>query len=187
MTPPKYAKTYNMDSLDIYYDSNRTSFWVKNDRGGWMMVTSADVRRRLKERGYSPVKGDKETVSEVDSLLTSIQESNDVDYADSLAGYMAGVYIINGKRILVRDSPSLLSREEGKWTILEDMILNMLGEEQSVYLYGWLKVAVQSIYSAKHRPGQALVLAGPKDCGKSLLQGLITFYSEEDQVNRTDT
>jgi hypothetical protein len=160
--------------LQIYYDSNGTSFWVQNDRDGWMKVTAVDVRRRLKERGHSSTKGEKETVSEVDSLLTSIQESNDVDYAESLAGYSSGLYLINEKRILVRDSPKLLTREYGKWLTLEEMIVNMLGEEQIVYLYGWLKVAVQSIYHLKPRLGQALVLAGPKDCGKSLLQGLIT-------------
>ena len=29
--------------LEILYDSNRTSFWVKNDRNAWMLVTAGDI------------------------------------------------------------------------------------------------------------------------------------------------
>ena len=56
----------------------------------WMMVTTADVRRRLKELGYRSKQLDDEPLSQVDTMLTKIQQSNDVDYADSLAGCKIG-------------------------------------------------------------------------------------------------
>jgi hypothetical protein len=161
--------------LDIFYDSNRTTFWVKNDRGGWMIVTTSDVRRRLKEQGFRSLKRDNERVSQVDAILTAIQQSNDVDYADSLAGYNAGVYLIKGKRILVRDSPTLIQPVEAEWQNLSLIFQRMLGSDQKTYLFGWLKVAVESLYSSKPRVGQALVLAGPPDGGKSLTQHIITL------------
>ena len=46
--------------------------------------------------------------------------------------------------------------------------------DQSLYLFGWLTVALEALYIGEHRPGQAMVIAGPANCGKSLLQKLIT-------------
>jgi hypothetical protein len=164
-----------VDGLDIYYDSSTKDFWATNDRAGWIRIRASDVRRWLLERGFKGRPKDDENVSEVDSLLTAIQRQNDVDYAGPLAGYRAGVYVINAARILVKDSPELLRAIPGEWPLLRGIIENMLGPEQSVFLFGWLKVALESLASTKFRVGQALTLAGPKDCGKSLIQQLITI------------
>jgi hypothetical protein len=50
----------------------------------------------------------------------------------------------------------------------------MLGPDQEVFLFGWLKVGFEALCARKPRAGQALALAGPRDCGKSLLQNLFT-------------
>ena len=39
---------------------------------------------------------------------------------------------------------------------------------------GWLKVGYEALRQGQQRPGQALAIAGPRDCGKSLLQSVIT-------------
>jgi hypothetical protein len=160
--------------LKIYYDSNRTMFWGRNDRGGWIMLQGHDLRRWLAVIGYSARARNGQNVSEVNIIQTAIQKANDVDYADSLAGYKLGIYEIAGKRILVKDSPALIRPEPGDWPLLQGIILRMLGCQQQVHLFGWLKIAIQSLYNRKFRVGQALTLAGPKNCGKSLLQNLIT-------------
>jgi hypothetical protein len=159
---------------EFYYDSNKTSFWAKNDRGTWMTINASDVKRRLKEMGYSSRIGQDQRVSEIEALMTSIQNSSDVDYAGPLAGYETGVYMIHGKRVLVKDSPKLISPVEGKFPIIAQLLNAMLGCEQRKYFDGWLKIAIQSLYDREHRTGQALVLAGPPASGKSLLQQLIT-------------
>jgi hypothetical protein len=51
----------------------------------------------------------------------------------------------------------------------------MLDAEQLPFFLGWIKVAIESLYNSKSRVGQALVLAGPPDSGKSITQGLITL------------
>jgi hypothetical protein len=171
---PPSLESNALDAFDIYYDSHRTSFWVKNDRGGWIRVRTEDVVRRLAQQGKRRKPLEAESISEIDSLLVALQNSHDVDYADSLAGFKQGVYIINLHRILVRDSPKLIQPKPGDWVCLQTIIANMLGKEQALYLFGWLKVAVEALYNSKIRVGQALTLAGPRDCGKSLLQSLIT-------------
>ena len=161
-------------AFQIFYDSNRTSYWAPNSRDGWIMITTQDVRRWLKERGCRSEAKVKEKVSEIDSLLTSFQREFDVDYAGSLAGYRRGSYEIGGKRILVKDSPILIEPKPGNWPLLQGIIRNMIGPDQEVFLFGWLKIGFESLYSSKFRVGQALTLAGPRDCGKSLLQNLFT-------------
>jgi hypothetical protein len=161
--------------LDIYYDSGTKDFWATNNRRGWIKIGSSDVRRWLAQRGFRSRPKNDENVSQIDSLLTAIQRSNDVDYAGPLAGYRAGVFVINTSRILVKDSPVLIQPSPGTWTLLRGIIENMLGIEQQAFLFGWLKVALESLASTKFRVGQALTLAGPKDCGKSLVQQLITI------------
>ena len=161
--------------LDIYYDSSTKDFRATNDRGGWIRIRTSDVRRWLVERGFNNRAKKEESVSQIDSLLTAIQRGNDVDYAGPLAGYRAGVYIINANRVLVKDSPELIVAKPGEWLLLRGIINRMLGDEQQNYFFGWLKVGVEALRACKYRVGQALTLAGPKDCGKSLLQELITI------------
>jgi hypothetical protein len=164
----------SFDSLDIYYDSFRTTFWIKNDRGIYIRVKTEDVKRLLAQQGYRTSRLENEKISEADALLVSLQKSKDVDYADSLAGFKTGVYMINERRILVRDSPKLIEPYAGQWPYLQGIILRMLGFAQQHYLFGWLKVGLEALYNSKLRVGQALTLAGPRDCGKSLLQMLFT-------------
>jgi hypothetical protein len=48
------------------------------------------------------------------------------------------------------------------------------GTDQTPYFWGWLAWAYQSLRAGTFYPGQALAIAGPRECGKSLLQQLIT-------------
>ncbi len=160
--------------LEIYYDSTRTTFWAKNNRDGWIMIRTNDVRRWLAELGFNSRRGVAENLSEIDQVVTLIQRTNDVDYADSLAGYRKGLYEIGGKRLLVKDSPTLIEPKPGEWPLLCGIIRNMLGPDQEIFLFGWLKVGYEALASGQSRVGQALTLAGPRDCGKSLLQNLFT-------------
>lgn len=161
--------------LGIFYDYNQRLFWIQDDRGVWILISSADVKRELRGMGFRSTKEDDENLSQVETIISTIQRSNNVDYAGSLAGYRTGFYSISGKRILVRDSPVFIQSAKGEWPILRGILFRMLGEDQILYLIGWLKVAIEALYNSHLRPGQALVLAGPRNCGKSLLQNLITI------------
>ena len=149
--------------------------------------TQSDVRRWLKERGCRTKAKKEENVSEIDALLNMFQRERDVEYAGSLAGFLRGVYEINGKRVLVKDSPLLIVPRPGKWPLLGGIIRNMLGVDQEIFLFGWLKVGFESLRSSQFRVGQALTLAGPRDCGKSLLQIFLPKSLAAGVRSRTDT
>jgi hypothetical protein len=156
---------------ELYYDGTR--YWIENANGNWITIRVEDVRRELKNAGFNWSTQNGDRVSQVDRAIGDIQHNKYVDYVGPLAGYMSGIHTIYGKRILVQDSPMLLTPEVGAYPMLDSILNRMLGQ-QRVYLEGWLSVAAKSLYSGQFRVGQALVLAGPGNSGKSLLQYLIT-------------
>jgi energy-coupling factor transporter ATP-binding protein EcfA2 len=90
---------------------------------------------------------------------------------------MTGVYSIQGERVLVTNSPRIIKPVQGCWSTFRQVIDGLLIDgdiDQRPYLYGWLKRGYESLVSGTFTPGQALCLAGPRECGKSLLQLIIT-------------
>jgi hypothetical protein len=164
-------------SLEAYYDPHGTRYWMRNARGGWVPVNETGIRRHLRAAGVSNHCNDDEVVSALDRTLIMLQQERDVDYAGPLAGYRTGMYEIQNRRVLVTESPVLIEPVKGEWPLLHTIIENMLVDglcDQRPYFYGWLKVGIESLRQWQRRPGQALALCGPHDCGKSLLQLVIT-------------
>lgn len=162
----------------IYYDSGGCGYYMRNARGGWVRTNETSVRRELKIAGYSANVSEGKCVSPLDEALSAIQKTQDVAFAGPLAGYKAGLHKFDGRRVLVTDSPRLIEPAQGDWPTLRALVEGLLkdGEhDQTPYLYGWLKIAVEALRAGHRRAGQALVLAGPPDCGKSRLQFLITI------------
>jgi hypothetical protein len=46
--------------------------------------------------------------------------------------------------------------------------------DQRQYVYAWVKIAYEALRKGLWRGGPAMALAGPRGCGKSLLQNLFT-------------
>jgi len=159
-----------------YYDSYRKTYWIQNARGGWIEVNETGLRRHLKARGYSCERGPA-FVSPLDGTINEIQVEKDVAYAGALAGYKQGILEAYGNRILVTTAPKLIEPREGNFPTISALIRNLLydpNRDQQPFVFGWLKVAIESLQSGQHRPGQALAIAGPRDSGKSLFQNMVT-------------
>ena len=163
----------------FFYDHTQKFYWTLNSRGGWITVDEGSVRRMLKAAGYS-VKSDGETPSEIDKLFVRIQRENDIAYAGALAGYRVGIWDVCGQRILVTSSPIFIQPKKGELPILRRLSEGLLEDErgnreQIEIFYSWLKLATEALRAGVIRPGQCMVIAGPKDCGKSLVKSLITL------------
>lgn len=162
---------------EAYFDSARGCFWVKDARGQWIQFTEASLKRLLRSHGVSPQPAKGQLVSPLDTAVLGTQLEQNVTYAGPLSGYKTGVYDMLGGRVLVTDSPRLVEPQAGSWDTLRALLIGLLVDEhfdQTPYLFGWLKVALEALRSGARRTGQALAIAGPSDCGKSLLQKLIT-------------
>jgi hypothetical protein len=162
---------------DMYYDAQGKDYYIENDRGMWIKISETSSKRHLKMQGYSSTIAEGEAVSPLDRVFTEIQIQQDVSYASSLAGYNAGVYEINRRRILVTDSPHLITPKEGAWPLLEGILEGMFNDpayDQRPHVYGWLKMGIASVKTHHWQASQAFAMAGPVQSAKSLFQALVT-------------
>lgn len=175
--PDELEKTFS-ELPKIYFDHQRNVYWKPNNQGGWMTLNESNIKRLLKKHGVSPRLLDGKHISLLDEVILKIQEEACIDYAGALAGYSAGVKEFHGKKVLVTESPKLIVPIQGGFPILAKFLEGLLVDDecdQRPYFYGWLKVAIEALRQEISRSGQALVVAGEHDCGKSLLQKLITL------------
>ena len=172
---PEESKPESVE--EFYYDKNQKEYLLRNKREVWLALTEAQFKKELARRGFRTRTERGENVSEADEFIMDLRDTQDVDYVGPLAGYPTGIYEILGNRILVTKQPSIIEPAAGKWETIDAVISGLLFDEkhdQRDYLFGWLKIAYDSVRSKHYRPGQALALCGPHNCGKSLIQQIIT-------------
>lgn len=161
----------------IYYQPTGPVYWVEDRSAKWIGVNESSVRLRLRAAGFSSEICDGSRNHQVDDCLLQIQDSQNISYAGSLAGYRAGLHEIHLRQVLVTDSPRLVAPVAGDWPLLHGILDGMLNDpqcDQRPYLYGWLKQALEALRTGRWTPGQIMVLAGRVDSGKSVLQRLFT-------------
>lgn len=177
--PPSNAtgsKLETVATIEAYYDAARQLYLIRDARNGWVMVNETAIKRHLKQYHRTKPKDDS-PLSELEMRLNEIQTESNVAFAGPLAGTKPGLIEYDGRLILVTEGPRFLPSVPGSWPTLGAVIENVLRDEvadQRPYFYSWLKIAREALREGMNRPGQALCMAGPHDCGKSLLQGLIT-------------
>lgn len=172
--PPAIDPSVLMEGFEAYYDDGAKDFWTKNNQGDYIRINEASLKRILKKLGASSHTRKEDYLSEVDNQVTNVQLEHSICYAGPLAGYNKGAHKVEGRTVLVTDSPRLIEPKQGDWRLFKALVRNMLGKDQEVFFYGWLKFGLECLSSGQCHPGQALVLAGERECGKSLLQDLIT-------------
>ena len=174
-TPTKPSRALPLPEL--YYFGHGQCFFREAAHGGWQKINEKSAEVELKAVGFSFEDEPGEVLAEGVEAKRAIQFQHDIGYAGRLAGYMAGHYKAFGRPILVTESPTIVEPAEGDWNTIRQLIEGLLKNEevdQTPFFYGWMKTAYSSLRSGNFTPGQALAIAGVKDCGKSRLQNLIT-------------
>ena len=162
--------------IDAYYDSGRKEYLVENKGKRWLNHQETSFKRILRSLGISTAFMEGSRLSQADQVILTIQNTRDVMFAGPLAGRKAGFYEENGIRLLVTHSPVIIEPCPGEWPTLRAVFQGLLSNHQIQLdtFFAWLKIAYEAVRSGQHRPGQALAFAGPVNCGKSLVQNLIT-------------
>jgi hypothetical protein len=166
-------RTVEVD-YQLYFDKNTGTYYIPDAQGRWFKGSEKVAQRHLKiKHNVSTFRERGVPHTDMEDVLWRINQRCQVGYGGKLAGYRPGVYEQHGETVLVTDGPKLIDPKEGEFPAINKFLNGLLGEEQRRYFDCWLKVAVEALISQRFRPGQAFVIAGPRDCGKSVLQNLI--------------
>ena len=163
--------------FEVYYFSLSGKFLIKDLRGKYMQINKDALKTKITRLGVNSRIQDGHYISDRDKTIDNIMMTDNVDYVGELAGYQAGVHTVNNAKILVTKSPTIIKGDKRPYPILSKIFEGMFNSgdtPQLDFVYGWLKLARESVASGNPTPGQCLVLAGPKNCGKSFFQDIVT-------------
>ena len=163
--------------LPIWFYPPSEKYYVQNELMEYVPYTKTTLKLILKSWGLRGRVHDDELQSPIDALIADVSYGKSVSYAGRLAGIKVGCYQMNGKRVLVTSDPVILEAKEGQFPMIESIVSQLFNggkTDQRPYVYGWLKMGRKAVLEAFPMPGQALVLAGPRNAGKNLFQDIIT-------------
>jgi hypothetical protein len=164
-------------NVEAFYDPQSKGYWTQNAEGRWMEVNETGLKRYLKNEGFASILFEGEHLCEVEAEILRIQQHCSVSLAGPLAGYRIGPTEICGNRVLVTSEAKLIRPQPGPHPLLDTLMENLFCDpvcDQRIYMKGWLKFALEALQTRSFRPGQAVAMAGERDCGKSFWQKIIT-------------
>jgi hypothetical protein len=164
---------------EVYWDMNRQCYIRRADDGQWLSENETQIKALLAYKFFISRKAEDNGMSEAEKRLIDVRSKNNINYAGPLAGWKAGFYHEGGKKLIITESPPTLDISKMGVAkppmLITQIVKSLFGEKQQWQLFlAWLKIARECLDSQKFRPGQLLVLCGPPNCGKSLLQLIIT-------------
>jgi len=163
--------------LPIWFYPPSEKYYVQDEFGEYVPYTKTTLKLILKSWGLRGRANDDENMSPIDSLVADVSYGKAVAFAGRLAGIKTGCYLMNGRRVLVTCDPNIVKGKSKKYPMIQSVVDQLFkGEEidQRPLVYGWLKMARKAVVEGFPMPGQALVLAGPRNAGKNLFQDIIT-------------
>ena len=167
--------------LDHYWFNGKTFF--KLIYGNAAVIPKDQVVLELRKAGFSPRPKKGQSLSEVESAILAICNENRIDEIAPViwADPKSRVVHYNGRRIL--NDSSLTPVEPASdgdpklWPFINNWLTGMFansGKHPSLhYLYAWLKRFYNSVWTREAAQGQALLLVGPTNRGKSLLSNRV--------------
>jgi hypothetical protein len=170
------------EGLGMWWKSGAgNTFVLGSESGGWSVWPEQGITDLMREEHCVAIKArEDERLSESKRTFLWVRRNRCLDEVfPALPGYRSGVHRLDsGERVLVKTQPNLLTPAEGEWPTLRAVIEGLLstgkeGLDQTDYFYSWCKVAHESLRDGEPgnwRPGHAVIFAGPRGAGKSLLQ-----------------
>lgn len=142
------------------------SYWMQAEDGGIAKANETQIKRCLRMRDLA---------STGDSFLNEVFHKHMVDFVGPLAGYSLGERRTDdGKLILVTEEPRIIQpREDYSNSMIWDFVELLFGEDEAILFHAWFKLERERFLRGDLGSGQALIMAGKRDLGKSLLILLI--------------
>lgn len=154
----------------------KDKFWYLNDTGKWYAYPKVDLLNILegtelfRNRPAGKEAGAAWARLKANAFLRRIQTKNVADFVGELPGYMLGLHHHKGRTFLIVNEPELIKPLPGDYGVVLELLHEVLGEEQTEYLLGWLKLSDRHLRSGKKSSGQMLIIGGKKDSGKTFIK-----------------
>jgi len=155
---------------EIFYNGTKFLFYVKRKDGSFTPARRDSISVLLHSLYPDASKDD------VKSMINKIihpESDKFVDACRRFPYFKSGVYDFGDQRILNTFSGKILEPKQGPAKILNQLLLEMFGNEQLKYIKAWLSNFVKECNEYNPKQGPALYLAGDSGSGKTLLQDII--------------
>jgi hypothetical protein len=104
-------------------------------------------------------------------LLGQIVKDHRVDFVGELAGYPPGEHTVNGTKILISRGYKLIEPSPGDPSFILTFFREFLPHGQDCYAHTWLLDRYEGLrHPEKYTPGQALIIGGKTNDGKTLFK-----------------
>jgi hypothetical protein len=167
--PPPFDPAPIVEQVGLYW-LNGKNYWIPSPSGVWLESTEAHAGKELRAFGVSAQRPEGGGLSQVELALRHVRQGRVLDLVMNLAGLAAGVHDLDGRRILARESPRLITPVAGDFPVIEAMLYGLLGKEQTPRFLAWIKNALECLMERFQRPGLVLILAGSGGSGKNFFQ-----------------
>lgn len=149
-------------------------YYMQKPDGRFLPLNERGISRHLQRAGMNPDKPKDGGESEIGNFLLDAQLNSALDYAGNLAGFNAGVHELNGIRFLSMRSPVTPEAVPGPSETLQAVLNGLFPDDDNRRRFeAWFFHAWEYLHRREWAPLPVLALAGPRNCGKSLLVNLL--------------
>ena len=175
--------------LNEYWFNGRSFFKVLFNSA--VSIPRDQLILEFKQAGFSPKPRKNQPLSEVEAAILTVSNQNRIDEIAPIVFSEDRVVSYNGHRILNCSNINPVEPDSdgdpSKWPFLHKWLEQLFvdsGEQPTLdYFYSWLKRFYMAVLDKEFVQGQAMLLVGPTNKGKSLLSnrvisGLVGGYAD---------
>lgn len=174
----KSSKVESIKDRINYFVSSKGqgTYYFRRDDGNYQPMNESTLRRHLKRMGMSDAKPEGDTESEIGHLLLDCQMDKMLRFAGNIAGYDSGLHQTKrGDMFLSLQSPITPDAEPGEWDTLRQVLVGLFVDGENLNRFmAWFYWCWLYLHEREWAPMPVVALAGPKNCGKSLLVDLVS-------------
>jgi len=177
---------------EVYFNKPRNEYVIKQTGDpilqDWVSLPKAEVLDMLKDYGIrtSRLKGEDRSPGEEYMAAIRNNTVKTIKYAGPLGGYMPGLCRVGSFSALITEGPKIPKAIKGEFGYVKSIIDQLFGD-QAKYIYAYMSLSRRQLLAGLMRSMPAIVMVGPKECGKSFFQSFImTPFLGGRGVNITD-
>jgi hypothetical protein len=165
--------------LDQYWFNGKSHFKLLHNTA--VTIPKDQLILELRQFGFNPRPKKGQALSELESAILVINNQNRIDEIAPVVFSKERVVTFNSHRILnnanINPVEPADDGDPANWPFIQSWLGQLFhnsGQRPTVeYFYGWLKRFYTSVHKREMAQGQALLLVGPTNKGKSLLSNRV--------------